>query len=159
MKFIQIWRAMPSLVYQQADLLRDEVAEALERQGLPVPADMRRECLLFILWSVHVALVNIRPIFLRAPLVWLHRRRIMRRECDLLAHYDRRRIEALYGVWSIMATQTRQGWEIAMTPRSARIFADKAAVGRANLSSVMLERLFAILRQRNSICLSAVLAN
>ena len=163
MTFIRLWRTMPSLVHEQTDMLRAEMAELFERQGLPVSDETRRECLLFILWSIHVGLANMHPKFLGSLLSWVHRRKIRAHErADhprLMAQFERRQIEALYGVWNILAARNGQDWEITMSPRSARLFLEKASAGMPVAMPVtVLDTVLGILRRRNSACLGVVLA-
>ena len=162
MKLIRVWRSMPPLVYEQANLLQKEVTELLDHQGLAVSEETRRECLLFILWSVHVGLINMRPGIVRSALQWLHKRKIEKKAQAeyrrLLTQYERRRIEALYVVKNVFAKRTAQGWEIPLSLRSARMFLNNATGEAKRASTANLDDVLLILRRRSATCIGTLLA-
>ena len=162
MRLMRVWRRMPALVHEQADLLRGEVADIFDRQGVAVSQDTHRECLLFILWSVHAGLLNMRAGLPRGVLLWLHRRKVARtaRSGDhrLLPLYERRLIEALYVVRNIVAERTAQGWALPLSTRTARMFLKNASPPAGPVQAAMLDDVLAILRRRSSACIGTLLA-
>ena len=162
MKFLRIWRRVPPLVHEQADLLREEVTVVLAREGLAPSEETGRECTLFILWSVHAGLMNIRPALVRNALLWLHRRKVAHTaragDPDLLPLYERRRIEALYAVRNIFAEQTPRDWMLPLSSRLARMFIRNASAGAQQVSRSAIEEVLRVLRPRSSACVRALLS-
>lgn len=162
MNLICLWRRMPHLVDEQSGLLREEIVGILKRQGLTVSEDTSRECFLFILWSVHVGVMNLRPGFTRSMLLWLHKRKITKvsksGDPRLPALYERRLIEALYVVKNLFVERTEQGWAPPLSLRSARLFLNNASSEARLASADLLEDVLLILRRRSSACAGTLLA-
>lgn len=162
MKFLLLWRRLSPLVYQQTDLLRDDVADFLDRRGLPASEETSRECLLFILWSVHVGLMNMRPGIRRSLLLWLHKRKVAKvaqaGDPRLVTLYERRLVEALYVITNIFAERTAQGWSLPLSPRFARMFLNNATTGSGDVSKAAADDVLPILRSRSAACIGTFLA-
>ncbi|PJG49435.1 hypothetical protein CAF53_15335 [Sphingobium sp. LB126] len=153
---------MPPLVEDQVDLLRKEIRSILDREGWAVSEETSRECFLFILWSVHIGLMNMRPGLTRSVLFWLHKRKIralaIAGDRRLFPQYERRLIEALYVVKNVYVERTEQGWAPPLSHRSARMFLNNAAPEARSAPGRLLDDVLLILRRRSSACTATLLA-
>ncbi|SCW68871.1 hypothetical protein SAMN02927924_02154 [Sphingobium faniae] len=158
---LKTWRAMPALVEEQSRALRTSLREALDDADMPMPPEAERECFIFVLWSVHICLMNMRPGMSRTVLQWLHERRIKRvgkGDGRLLAHYRRRRIEALYVVRNVMLERDGPYWAPPLSTRSARMFLDKAFAEKGQLPMDVVHSVLRSLKQSSSACAQRLLA-
>lgn len=161
MNFVRLWRHLPPLVDGQVALLRDEISDVLDHHGLAVSEDATRECLLFILWSVHVGLMNMRPGITRNILRWLHKRKIKKtsktQDRYLAALYERRLIEALFVVKNIVVKRTEQGLAPPLSRRSAKMFLKNVSAEARGAPTGFLDEVLLILRRRCSACAGRIL--
>ncbi len=162
MKVWRIWRQLPPLVDEQTRQLNAEIHETLEREGLPPSERTARECFLFVLWSVHVSLSNMRPGVTRRLLLALHGWKIRRlaggRDEALLHLYERRRIEALYVIRNIHITRHGDGFAPPLTRRLARMFLRNAAGEAHQAPGGLVEEVQAILSRHTAACAGALLS-
>ncbi|RYY29307.1 MAG: hypothetical protein EOP62_00225 [Sphingomonadales bacterium] len=162
MNFVRVWRRMPPLVDSQVALLQDEIGQVLDSQGLAVSATAHRESTLFVLWSVHAGLMNMRPGISRSVLLWLHKRKIAQtakaRDRQLLALYERRVIEVMFVVKNIVFERTEQGLALPLSRRTAKMFLKNLSPEAANAPVDLLDDVLLILRRRSSACAGKLLA-
>ena len=156
-----IWRRIPRLVEEQSHLLTEDVARTFRQHGIEAGDDARRECRLFVLWSVHVGLTNLPAGLSRTLLQWLHERRIARASdiigADDAPLYRRRKIEALYVVRNLFLETGEHGLAPPLTVRSARFFVAKAAGGEQAAPPELLADMLCLLRRASSTCAAACL--
>ncbi|MBH2000586.1 MAG: hypothetical protein I8H96_15825 [Sphingomonadaceae bacterium] len=162
MNLMRLWQRLPPLVDSQVGLLRDEVAGVLDRQGVAVSEAADRECMLFVLWSVHVGVVNMRPGITRNILMWLHKRKIKQtakaQDRDLVALYERRLIEVLFVIKNIIVERTEQGLAPPLSRRTARMFLKNISTEVGGAHPDLLDEVLLILRRRSSACAERLLA-
>lgn len=141
-----------------AELHRETVA-LFEANGLDTRG-LHSECAAFILWSVHVGIVNARTSDLDR---WIAERllekqvsRMARRKGDvgLEALYRLRCSQVLATTRNIFLYRSEQGHLPAfpVTPASARLFVRQATGGRGALARAGLENLHELLKARFWAC-------
>jgi len=158
----RIWRQLPPLVDEQTRQLNAEIHATFAREGLAPSERTARECFLFVLWSVHVSLSNMRPGFTRLMLLALHgwkiRRLAGRKDEALTRLYERRRIEALYVIRNIHIARRADGFAPPLTQRLARMFLRNAAGEVRHVPGGLVEEVLAILSRHTAACAGALLS-
>lgn len=161
MKLLHMWRRMPPLVYQQAELLQQDILEAIDLDGLLPTPHAKRECFLFSLWSVHIALMHLPPGPSRAILLWWHEHNIRRvaktTNPGLFDEYARRQIDALYVVTNIDVVKSDAGWCVPVSERLARLFTKKLTTTPHKASEELVQMVLATLKKHSAASVSAIL--
>ena len=130
--------------------LQGRVAACLDAHGIAPTPSLQRECAAFVLWSVHVGIVNATTT---EPDRWLSRWILNRQidridpEGELRALYRRRCTEALGASPNIYLYQARESAmpRLPVTAASAKLFLRKVADIRLSIHSPAVADMLAIL--------------